>query len=122
MTTLYDFEAQQIDGKTVPLAQYKGHPLLIVNTASACGFTPQFAGLEELHKAGLIVRYAHADLDSLAEACECALAMSNTERRLIYDHFNAHETVGAVVTHALVATGISRRSGPSGQPMVTAVT
>jgi len=50
MTTIYDFEAQQIDGKSVPLANFKGHPLLIVNTASACGYTPQFAGLEQLHK------------------------------------------------------------------------
>lgn len=59
MTTIYDFEAQQINGKTVALEQFKGKALLIVNTASACGFTPQFAGLEELHKTygpqGLVV-------------------------------------------------------------------
>ena len=59
MASVYDFEAQQIGGQTVPLAQFRGKPLLIVNTASACGFTPQFAGLEELHKAygprGLVV-------------------------------------------------------------------
>ncbi len=59
--------------------------------------------LEELHTAGLIVRYAHGDLEALAEACECALAMSTVERKLIYDHFNAHETVGAVVAGALAA-------------------
>ena len=50
MTTVYDFEAQQINGKTVKLSDYQGKALLIVNTASACGFTPQFGGLEELHK------------------------------------------------------------------------
>jgi glutathione peroxidase len=50
MTSVYDFEAQQIGGQTVPLAQFRGKPLLIVNTASACGFTPQFGGLEQLHK------------------------------------------------------------------------
>ena len=50
MTTVYDFEAQQIDGKTVALKKFKGKPLLIVNTASACGYTPQFGGLEELHQ------------------------------------------------------------------------
>jgi glutathione peroxidase len=50
MTTLYDFDALQIDGSAVPLAQFKGRAMLIVNTASACGFTPQFAGLEELHQ------------------------------------------------------------------------
>jgi glutathione peroxidase len=59
MNSIYDFEAQQIDGTTVPLARFKGKAMLIVNTASACGFTPQFAGLEELHKAygakGLVV-------------------------------------------------------------------
>ena len=59
MSTIYDFEAQSIDGKTVALSTFKGKPLLIVNTASACGYTPQFAGLEELHQAygkqGLVV-------------------------------------------------------------------
>lgn len=59
--------------------------------------------LEELHTAGLIVRYEHGDLAALAEACERALAMSAVERKLIYDHFNAHETVGAVVAGALAA-------------------
>ena len=59
MSTVYDFEALQIDGKPVPLSKFKGQALLIVNTASACGFTPQFAGLEDLHQAygkqGLVV-------------------------------------------------------------------
>jgi glutathione peroxidase len=59
MTSIYDFEAQQIGGEAVPLAQFRGKPLLIVNTASACGFTPQFAGLQELHRSygerGLVV-------------------------------------------------------------------
>ena len=48
--TIYDFEALGMNGKSVKLSQYKGKVLLIVNTASACGFTPQFGGLEELHK------------------------------------------------------------------------
>ncbi|MEN9437827.1 MAG: hypothetical protein RIR09_2482 [Pseudomonadota bacterium] len=59
MTTIYDFDALSTTGKSVPLKQYEGKPMLIVNTASACGFTPQFAGLEELHKTygdkGLVV-------------------------------------------------------------------
>jgi glutathione peroxidase len=63
-SSIYDFEAQQIGGKTVPLAQYRGKPLLIVNTASACGFTPQFAGLEELHR-----RYGDRGLVVLGFPC-----------------------------------------------------
>jgi len=50
MATVYDFEAQSIDGQTVSLSAYQGKVMLIVNTASACGFTPQFAGLEKLHQ------------------------------------------------------------------------
>ena len=50
MPTVYEFQAQQINGQPADLSQYKGRVMLIVNTASACGFTPQFAGLETLHK------------------------------------------------------------------------
>lgn len=46
----YDFEAIDISGKTVNLSQFKGKPLLIVNTASSCGFTPQYKGLQTLHE------------------------------------------------------------------------
>ena len=58
-STLYDFEATSIGGKAAHLSTQKGKVLLIVNTASKCGFTPQFAGLEELWRTyrdqGLVV-------------------------------------------------------------------
>ncbi|MGS5089966.1 glutathione peroxidase [Hydrogenophaga sp. A37] len=77
MPSIYDFKAQSIDGKPVDLEQFRGHPLLIVNTASACGFTPQFGGLEQLHQTygarGLVVlgfpcnQFGHQDPGSNGE-------------------------------------------------------
>ena len=59
MTTAYDFDAIDIDGKTVSMADYRGQALLVVNVASKCGFTPQYSGLEKLwqdyRERGLVV-------------------------------------------------------------------
>ena len=59
MPSVYDFEAQTITGQSVKLSEHRGKVILIVNTASKCGFTPQFEGLEKLWQAykdrGLIV-------------------------------------------------------------------
>ncbi len=50
MTSIYQFEAELLDGKNKSFADYEGKVLLIVNTASKCGFTPQFSGLEKLYE------------------------------------------------------------------------
>ncbi len=51
MSSIYDFSVVTLSGQELPLTQFEGQVLLIVNTASACGFTPQYKGLEDLHKA-----------------------------------------------------------------------
>ena len=45
---IYDFELIDIDGNSVDLSKFKGSPILLVNTASRCGFTPQYSGLQNL--------------------------------------------------------------------------
>src|SRR6202008_2698236 len=50
MSAIYDFPAKSLAGEDVPLKRFEGQVLLIVNTASACGFTPQYQGLETLYR------------------------------------------------------------------------
>lgn len=83
MTSVHDFSATTIDGSEQELADYKGHVILVVNTASQCGFTPQYKGLEELYATyadrGLVVlgfpcdqfgNQEPGDEDEIATFCE----------------------------------------------------
>jgi len=63
--SVYDYSARSIDGEEQPLSQYRGHPLLIVNVASKCGFTPQYAGLEALYR-----KYHERGLEVLGFPCD----------------------------------------------------
>jgi len=83
MTTLSDFSATSIEGREVDLSEYEGKAVLVVNTASKCGFTPQYEGLEELYRdyadRGLVIlgfpcdQFGHqepGDEEEIAEFCE----------------------------------------------------
>ncbi len=87
--SIFDFQANSIDGKPADFASQRGKVLLVVNTASACGFTPQFAGLESLWKAfrdkGLVIvgfpsnQFGHQDPgtnDEIASFCSVNYGVS----------------------------------------------
>ncbi|MFS0645791.1 glutathione peroxidase [Siminovitchia sp. 179-K 8D1 HS] len=65
MTTVYDFEVKKTNGDLKSLKDYEGKPLIIVNTASKCGLTPQFKGLQELYE-----KYKDNGLEILGFPCD----------------------------------------------------
>jgi glutathione peroxidase len=89
MTTIHDFSATTIDGVEQQLADYKGKVVLVVNTASQCGFTPQYGGLEKLYEQyaerGLVVlgfpcdQFGHQEPgteDEIASFCETSFGVT----------------------------------------------
>ncbi len=89
MTTAYDFSARDLDGKEHSLAEFRGKPMLVVNTASKCGFTPQYTGLEKLYRdygdKGLVVlgfpcdQFGHqepGDADEIRNFCSLTYDVS----------------------------------------------
>lgn len=89
MTTFHQFSAISLRGQQIPMADYAGKVVLVVNTASQCGFTPQYAGLETLYKKyaaqGLVVlgfpcnqfgKQEPGDADDIARICHVNYGVS----------------------------------------------
>ena len=89
MASLHDFSATALDGREVDLSEFEGRAVLVVNTASKCGLTPQYEGLEELHERygedGLVVlgfpcnqfgRQEPGDEEEIAEFCSLNYGVS----------------------------------------------
>ncbi len=80
MNTVYDFKVKMANGEEKSLKEYEGKPLIIVNTASKCGFTPQFNGLQQLyekyHAQGLEIlgfpcdQFNHQEFDNIEETMQ----------------------------------------------------
>ena len=78
MTNIYQFEAELLEGENKSFSDYEGKVLLIVNTASKCGFTPQFAGLEKLYE-----KYHDQGLEVLGFPCNQFLSQEpGTEEQI----------------------------------------
>ena len=80
MSKIYEFTATKANGEEVSISSYKGQPMIIVNTASKCGFTPQFQELQELYEEykdqGLVIlgfpcgQFSNQEFDNLSETME----------------------------------------------------
>ena len=86
MTTVYDFKVKDKSGNYVSLEDFKGKVLLIVNTATGCGFTPQYTGLQELYnkyrEQGLEILFndiADEVLEKIAEMTGISICMNDGE-------------------------------------------
>ena len=122
-TSIYDFNATLLNGETVSLDTYRGKVLLIVNTASACGFTPQYAGLETLYQnmkdQGLVVLgfpcnqfggQEPGDAKAIGEFCQinygvtfpifAKIEVNGDQAHPLYNYLK-HEAAGVLGTEAI---------------------
>lgn len=118
---IYDIKVKKMDGSEITLDAYKGQVLLIVNTASKCGFTPQFAGLEELYTSykdkGFVIlgfpcnQFLHQDPGTNAEILEfCQVNYGVTFpmfSKIDVRGKNQHELYHYLIHHTPVLTGKS---------------
>lgn len=74
MMTFYDFEAKKLNGQAVSMGEYKDKVIIVVNTASKCGFTPQYEGLEKLYQ-----KYKDRDLKQVQENRYRVSSISSTQ-------------------------------------------
>ena len=133
-TTAYDFDAAALDGSPQPLSDWRGKVLLIVNVASKCGFTPQYAGLEALYQRfrsqGLCIlgfpcnqfgAQEPGSAEDIAQFCELNYGVSFPMfAKVEVNGDNAHPLFAHLKVEApglLGSTGISARSASAPWPI-----
>ena len=85
MNNIYDFEFKSLQGASFPMAQLQGQVLLVVNTASQCGFTPQYAGLQKLHQS-----FGHQGFSVLGFPCNQFGAQEPADHKAIANFCQAN--------------------------------
>ncbi len=119
MTTLHDFTMNTIDARPQPLADYRGKVVLIANVASKCGLTPQYAGLEALHREfkdrGLVVAgFPANDFGAQEPGTEAEIQTFCTSRYDVSFPMFAKITVKGEGRHPLY-TWLTQSASPSGE-------
>jgi glutathione peroxidase len=107
MTDIYDYSINSLQGKGIDLAEYKGKVILIVNTASECGFTPQYKGLQTLHE-----QYADKGLVIIGVPCNQFGQQEPGDAKVISEGCLINYGVDFLITEKVNVNGPENESHP----------
>ncbi len=120
MTSAHDFSFTALDGSPLPLARFKGKAVLVVNTASECGYTPQYAGLQKLWRDGrdrglVVLGVPSNDFGAQEPGDEAAIGAFCSRRYGVDFPLTSKQTVVGAEAHPFYRW-IAEQLGEAGQP------